>query len=82
MSLGPLVAWLRNIHHTAIERNRLQRVSEMSPEEYAMEQLLSSRELAMLDQIMHDPTSSAAARADAEQKVAAHAVAARLHSRE
>lgn len=82
MNLGPLVAWLRKKHHTAIERERLQRISQMTPDEYAAEQLLSARELGMLGRVVDDPASSEAAKADARGKIAAHAEAVRLNSSE
>lgn len=81
MNLGPLVAWLRRKHHLAIERERLRRISAMSAEEYAAEQLLSARELRMLKEIADDPKSSDAARTDARSKIAAHAEAIRLNAK-
>ncbi|MDT7527605.1 hypothetical protein OVY29_02855 [Sphingopyxis sp. SE2] len=54
----------------------------MTPDEYAAEQLLSARELAMLGRIIDDPASSIAAKADARGKISAHAVAVRLNNGE
>ena len=82
MNLGGITAWVRRKLYLAEEKARVARESRMSRSEWLEGQLLSPREIEMLEETVEDENMPIQTREDAARRLELHEEAYSIHGKD